>query len=88
MAEDIEKKLGDPPSPDDELPIAVHHGNSRVESSRLEQLRRYFYEEVSTDHADLLMLACCLISGFVDSTLYNGMLVTRLATRTAKLTTT
>lgn len=36
------------------------------------QLRRHFNSEVSTNHADVLMLACCLISGLTDSTLYNG----------------
>lgn len=38
------------------------------------RLTRYFGAEVSTEHADVLMLSCCLISGFIDSTVYNGML--------------
>lgn len=36
------------------------------------QLKRHLNAEVKTDHADALMLLCCLISGFVDSTIYNG----------------
>ena len=36
------------------------------------QAKKHFDAEVSTDHADVLMLFCCLISGFVDSTTYNG----------------
>lgn len=36
------------------------------------QVKNHFDAEVSTDHADILMLFCCLISGFMDSTTYNG----------------
>ena len=36
------------------------------------RVRKYFDAEVSTDHADILMLLCCLISGFIDSTTYDG----------------
>lgn len=36
------------------------------------QLKGHFNSEVSTNHADVLILACCLISGLTDSTLYNG----------------
>lgn len=35
--------------------------------------RDYFMAEVTPDHADLLMLACCLVSGFLDSVVYSGM---------------
>ena len=36
------------------------------------QVKKHFDAEVNTDNADILMLFCCLISGFVDSTTYNG----------------
>lgn len=32
----------------------------------------YLNTNVTTDHADLLMLSCCFISGLVDSTIYNA----------------
>ncbi|KAL8699679.1 MAG: hypothetical protein Q9201_005864 [Fulgogasparrea decipioides] len=35
-------------------------------------LRAYFGANISTNHADLLMLSCCFISGLVDSTIYNA----------------
>lgn len=43
--------------------------------SKLLQMQRYLAVEVSTNHVDLLLLVCCLVTGFVDSTLYNGMLL-------------
>ncbi|TGO13631.1 hypothetical protein BTUL_0066g00200 [Botrytis tulipae] len=36
------------------------------------KMKKHFAQEVSTDHADILMLICCLITGFLDSTLYNA----------------
>ena len=36
------------------------------------QIRKHLDVEVATNHADALMLVCCLISGFVDSTIYHG----------------
>lgn len=35
-------------------------------------MRRYFQIDISTQNADVLMLTCCLISGLMDSTIYNG----------------
>ena len=37
------------------------------------QLKLYSAAEVSADHADILLLLCCIISGLVDSTVYNGV---------------
>lgn len=37
------------------------------------RIRRHLKTEVSKNHADLLLLVCCLVSGLVDSTIYNGM---------------
>ena len=74
MAEILEKKLT--LTSVDELPNAADHEKVRQKSPRMERLRIHFRAEVSTDHADILLLACCLISGFVDSTLYNGTPVT------------
>lgn len=34
--------------------------------------KKYLLAEVTTAHADALMLLCCLISGFLDSTIYYG----------------
>ena len=36
------------------------------------QLKKHFNSQISTNHADVLLLACCLVSGLTDSTLYNG----------------
>ena len=36
------------------------------------RLRGHLNEDVSTSHADILMLTCCLVSGLVDSTIYNA----------------
>lgn len=36
--------------------------------------KQYLHAEVSNKHTDLLMLACCVISGLSDSTIYNGTL--------------
>jgi hypothetical protein len=36
-------------------------------------LRAFLASEVCPDHADMLLLICCLSSGLVDSTLYNGV---------------
>ena len=35
-------------------------------------LRRHLFAEVTTAHADTLLLICCIISGLVDSTIYNA----------------
>ena len=37
------------------------------------RLKRYLRAEVSTEHADVLLLWCCLISGLLDSVVYSGM---------------
>ncbi|KAL8821119.1 MAG: hypothetical protein Q9191_007375, partial [Dirinaria sp. TL-2023a] len=36
------------------------------------QMKSYLDAEVTTDHTDALMLMCCVISGFVDSTIYHA----------------
>ncbi|CAG8956457.1 hypothetical protein HYFRA_00003842 [Hymenoscyphus fraxineus] len=41
-------------------------------ASRLSFLQTYFGVQINTKHVDLLLLACCLVTGFVDSTLYNA----------------
>lgn len=35
-------------------------------------LRSRLGENVSAQNADLLLLLCCLVSGLIDSTIYNG----------------
>ncbi|KAG4030697.1 hypothetical protein MFRU_011g01540 [Monilinia fructicola] len=49
--------------------MAVDNRSGKSFSSKV---RKHFAQEVSTDHADILMLICCLITGFLDSTLYNA----------------
>ena len=36
------------------------------------KLRRHLVQEIPNDHADALLLVCCLISGLVDSTIFNA----------------
>lgn len=43
----------------------------------LPKMKKHLAQEVSTDHANILMLVCCLITGFLDSTLYNGIVDTQ-----------
>ena len=38
----------------------------------LSELRWHLATDISTDHADTLLVACCLISGLVDSTIFNA----------------
>ena len=44
-----------------------------VEPRRPSGWKQYLCTEVSNRNADYLMLACCVISGLSDSTIYNGM---------------
>ena len=48
--------------------------STRVEPSTtpLRRLQTHLSTEVTPAHADLLLLSCCLISGLVDSTIYNA----------------
>lgn len=39
---------------------------------RTAQIQHYLGADVSTNRVDVLMLVCCLISGFIDSTIYFG----------------
>ena len=45
---------------------------SKNQLNRGTRMRRYFQVDISTNNADVLMVVCCLISGLVDSTIYNG----------------
>jgi hypothetical protein len=47
------------------------HISKNTNSPQQSQLGR-FGEEVSLEHVDLVPLTCALISGFVDSTMFNG----------------
>ncbi|KAL8722497.1 MAG: hypothetical protein Q9181_007477 [Wetmoreana brouardii] len=53
------------------VPAPEEDGISRKPTAAA-NLRAYFGANISTKHADLLMLSCCFISGLVDSTIYNG----------------
>ena len=41
-------------------------------TSSMHGLRKHLSVEVTTSHADILLLICCIISGLVDSTIYNA----------------
>lgn len=43
------------------------------EKGRAAGISRFLKEEVVSRHADLLLFTCCLTSGLVDSTIYNGL---------------
>jgi len=61
----IEKGVSVPP---EDRPAGVS-GNTLPPTQRL---RQYLAAEVTTNHADVLLLSCCLISGLVDSTIYHA----------------
>jgi len=60
-----DKELGDSGVETPDLP-------NPTRDTKVQWLKAYLAAEVTTTHGDILLLACCLISGFVDSTLYNG----------------
>ena len=43
-----------------------------LKHQRTVQIQQYLGADVSTNRVDVLMLLCCLISGFIDSTIYFG----------------
>lgn len=47
--------------------------------SKLVLVKSHLAVEVSTNHVDLLLLVCCLVTGFIDSTVYNGMVLQKTA---------
>lgn len=47
--------------------------------SKLVLVKSHLALEVSTNHVDLLLLICCLVTGFIDSTVYNGMILQKTA---------
>lgn len=51
-----------------ESPTNISGNDSRP----TQRLRQYLATEVDPNHADILFLSCCLISGLVDSTIYNA----------------
>ena len=65
-ADSKDPERGEPPRLEDEKPT------SRKRPGIVTRLRTHLNEDVSTSHADILMLTCCLVSGLVDSTIYNA----------------
>ena len=65
-ADSKDPERGEPPQLEDEKPT------SRKRPGIITRLRTHLNEDVSTSHADILMLTCCLVSGLVDSTIYNA----------------
>lgn len=51
--------------------------------SKLVLVKSHLAVEVSTNHVDLLLLVCCLVTGFIDSTVYNGTVLHKTAKRNA-----
>lgn len=41
--------------------------------SRKAKMKHFVSREINVDNVYLLMLVCCVITGFIDGTLYNGM---------------
>ena len=62
-------------SPDQQSDGSASNEDGRVRQKRpapSDRLRSHLRQEVTTDHADLIMLTCSFISGLVDSTIYNA----------------
>lgn len=62
-------------SPDQQSDESASTEEGRLRQKRppaSDRLRSHLRQEVNTDHADLIMLTCCFISGLVDSTIYNA----------------
>ena len=59
-----EKALEEPPSEKPQV--------EQPPRSKTQRIRGYLLSDVSTNHADVLFLACCFISGLVDSTIYDA----------------
>ncbi|KAL8933304.1 MAG: hypothetical protein Q9216_006430 [Gyalolechia sp. 2 TL-2023] len=60
-----------------QAPVASEPPSAKSDTSQssrtfLHRSRVYCVAEVSTAHADILLLWCCIISGLVDSTIYNA----------------
>lgn len=43
-----------------------------VKLSKKRTLQSHLGEDVAVQNADSLLLLCCLVSGLIDSTIYNG----------------
>lgn len=54
---------------DGTLPIVADSFQAKITNGKT---KRRWEEELSNRHADLLLLLCCLVSGLVDSTIYNA----------------
>ena len=66
-ADDVEQ--GSPVPLPTQRPLA---SDTLVKKQRTTQIQHYLGADVSTNRVDVLMLLCCLISGFIDSTIYFG----------------
>ena len=44
----------------------------RSQSSLIQKLKAHLTVNVTLDHADVLLLPCCFVSGMVDSTIYHA----------------
>lgn len=62
------------PSPADELPTTETppNGSTIKPSNRWSSLKSYIKTEISLEHADVPIIACCLVSGLCDSSSYNA----------------
>ena len=65
-ADSKDAEMGEPPRLEDQKPTP------RKRPGFITRLQAHLNEDVSTSHADILMLTCCLVSGLVDSTIYNA----------------
>lgn len=53
-------------------PLQPSNSSMDQEKGSFAGLKAFLKEEVQPQHADLLLLSCCLTSGLIDSTIYNG----------------
>jgi hypothetical protein len=67
-----EPESQDPERGGESLPQEELKSGRRMKAGAVNRLRAHLTEEVSTAHADILLLTCCLISGLVDSTIYDA----------------
>ena len=71
----LDKELG-AKLPGEKFPdMSLDQEKGAIEQDAVEPRRtwaQYLHTEVSNRNTDYLMLACCVISGLSDSTIYNG----------------
>lgn len=66
--------VGDSPDSSVDLnALEKAHTPSSTPATPSSRLRRHFQHDVQTEWADILLLLCWFTTGFLDSTIFNGM---------------